>query len=219
MLQCNGRKSPSGFTLIELLIVVAIIAILAAIAVPNFLEAQTRAKVSRAKADLKTLVTGMEAYGVDHNRYIDAVTNSDLIDHGNAAGGPSPAYSALRLLSTPVAYIASIPTRAPFDVYEGFSAPGYPKEQGFQYVGGRTEWESIRRNVDSMPTGPWYPESFRNVSYYFNCVGPTKIYSARYNESSTNFPRIVPYDPTNGTVSAGDIIAPQGNHGGWTSLR
>ena len=53
-----------AFTLIELLIVVAIIAILAAIAVPNFLEAQTRSKVSRTKADMRTCATALEAY--DH---------------------------------------------------------------------------------------------------------------------------------------------------------
>ena len=46
-----------AFTLIELLIVVAIIAILAAIAVPNFLEAQTRSKVSRALADMRSIKT------------------------------------------------------------------------------------------------------------------------------------------------------------------
>ena len=56
-----------GFTLIELLIVVAIIAILAAIAVPNFLEAQTRAKISRAKADHRTIATGLETYQIDNN--------------------------------------------------------------------------------------------------------------------------------------------------------
>ena len=56
-----------GFTLIELLIVVAIIAILAAIAVPNFLEAQTRARVSRVKADMRTYATAIEAYIVDNN--------------------------------------------------------------------------------------------------------------------------------------------------------
>ena len=44
-----------GFTLIELLIVVAIIAILAVIAVPNFLEAQTRAKVSSTKSDQRAM--------------------------------------------------------------------------------------------------------------------------------------------------------------------
>jgi len=63
------RKDSASFTLIELLIVVAIIAILALIAVPNFLEAQTRAKVSRVKADLRTLATALEAYYVDWNSY------------------------------------------------------------------------------------------------------------------------------------------------------
>ena len=58
-----------GFTLIELLIVVAIIAILAAIAAPNLLEAQTRSKVSRVHADMRSISTGLEAYRVDNSHY------------------------------------------------------------------------------------------------------------------------------------------------------
>ena len=65
-MRCGQRR---GFTLIELLIVVAIIAILAAIAVPNFLHAQLRAKVARCQADFHTLQLAIEAYRTDNDTY------------------------------------------------------------------------------------------------------------------------------------------------------
>jgi prepilin-type N-terminal cleavage/methylation domain-containing protein len=65
-----------GFTLIELLIVVAIIAILAAIAVPNFLEAQIRSKVSRVRSDQRSMATALASYYVDNNGYPFAVVLS-----------------------------------------------------------------------------------------------------------------------------------------------
>ncbi|MHB8798774.1 MAG: prepilin-type N-terminal cleavage/methylation domain-containing protein [Thermoanaerobaculia bacterium] len=63
------KRNSKGFTLIELLIVVAIIGIIVAIAIPNLLNAIQRAKQRRSMGDIRTTATAMEAYAVDLNRY------------------------------------------------------------------------------------------------------------------------------------------------------
>jgi prepilin-type N-terminal cleavage/methylation domain-containing protein len=63
------QRDDRGFTLIELLIVVAIIAILAAILIPNFLRARAQSQVAASKGNLKNMGTALESYFVDWNNY------------------------------------------------------------------------------------------------------------------------------------------------------
>jgi len=95
-----------GFTLVELLIVVAIIAILAAIATPNFLEAQTRAKIARAKADERTLAVAIESYQVDCGTYPYYLNRDDGEQWMVDAVGEAT-YLPYRL-TTPIAYLGSL---------------------------------------------------------------------------------------------------------------
>ena len=91
------RRQTKGFTLIELLIVVAIIGILAAIAVPNFLQAQIRAKTAKAISNMRTIQNALEQYYLDKNTYPRWAWDSTDIAQD---------YMGFRDLTTPVAYVS-----------------------------------------------------------------------------------------------------------------
>lgn len=74
------RYDKRGFTLLELMVVIIIIGVLAALAVPKFLNATEDAKVSRAKGDIRTLESAAAIYSAEHDgEYPDDI--SDLSDY------------------------------------------------------------------------------------------------------------------------------------------
>src|SRR4051794_38710521 len=83
-------RNRHGFTLIELLIIVVIIGILAAIAIPKFANTKSKAYVTAAKSDLRTLVTAEEAFFSDSSHYADITTlGSTRFQSSNGVGTPT----------------------------------------------------------------------------------------------------------------------------------
>lgn len=76
------RKAQKGFTLIELMIVVAIIGILAAIAIPNFLRFQLKAKSSEGKVNIAAIRTAEESYLAEFGVYVAGTASPTMADPG-----------------------------------------------------------------------------------------------------------------------------------------
>jgi prepilin-type N-terminal cleavage/methylation domain-containing protein len=191
-----------GFTLIELLIVVAIIGILAAIAVPNFLNARTRANVARTNGDLRALAMAIQTYRVDQNAY--PPNRSHLTMH-------------LHALTTPVSYISTVGFQDIFKARQGDTGNSIQSYLYFLYksdpVTPNMAW------IDSAGVSQWSTDGFCLASW-----GPDRVQGARANNDPTGASLGPPiewvyirvreghpntyggvYAPSNGTVSAGDI--------------
>ncbi len=197
-LQCSR---PLHFTLIELLVVVAIIAILAAIAIPNFLEAQTRSRVSRAKADFRSIATAIEAYAADSNAYPPGYQTAPR--HG------------LMVLTSPISYISNA---YPFDP---FRPPGFfPEKSAYTYELMNEHNRVVEQGGGPYSVDPASPgdESPRGSWWYLVSRGPNNTFGYKSGEPEYNLrerffnaqsnPGGVAdavYDATNGTVSNGNL--------------
>ena len=182
-----------AFTLIELLIVVLIIAILAAIAIPNFMEFQTRAKVARVKSDMRVIATALEAYCVDEGTYPASQMGGGIYHYAES-------------LTTPIAYM-TVPPLDPFGDNIGVRA-GLRHLLRFEYGAGKEGKRASQYNnypndcwlLDSA--GPDGIEDTHTSRNPFNTLSFPWIWATYLNESEV---MAIVYDPTNGTVSRGQV--------------
>lgn len=211
-------RHSDGFTLIELLIVIAIILILIAIALPNFLEAQIRAKVTKSEAEIRSLGIAIESFRIDHRTLL-----VDFWDEGDIVAiqrlqrwnfcSPNNFDDAVRNqrcilgnLTTPAAYIQEIPDDPLFGTVHNTSQRLVEALAGTYFYGDNDEEIA---GDDHNFQGLQSPRAeflglrpMRSGDWVLMGVGPDS--TAEETEDARR--RGIPYAPTNGTRSRGDIV-------------
>lgn len=177
----SGRTR--GFTLIELLIVIAIILILIAIALPNFLEAQLRARVTKAKAEMRSLHIALDSYYLDWNYY---PAEHERDERNRLQTG-------LNWITSPHAYIKFLP-QDPFAMF------GEDQSRGFMHIsyetGGLESGDSVLAGGCGSCLVAWV--MFSN--------GPDARQEIWGGNPHYDIDTIVDnYSPTNGTKSRGGL--------------